>query len=216
MTYTLAVVAHPSRSTLANALGIKIDADAMCWDTTDIGGEENHLAAWQYLSDCDTKWGVVLEDDVYVTKGFRDQLSQVLRNAPSPVVSLYLGRGYPADWQDRIAAKITADVCWMTAESLLSPQGYAIATTLLPDMLATVAPLTEEMPIEEAVSWWCQERGYLVAHCRPSIVNHRDETPLRPKHHDADRTAWLFDWRDKWDESTTHLTSLRSAPLPTD
>ena len=223
MTYSIALVAHPSRSTLANSLGSQINADVMCWDVDGIGCEENHLQAWRYLSDADTEWGVVLEDDTYVVKGFRDQLDQVLKNAPSPVVSLYLGRGHPhggeSDWQNRIAAKIAADVCWLTAESLLSAQGYAIATTLIPDMLHTVTPLVEEMPIDEAISWWCQERGYLVAHCRPSIVNHRDETPLIQSRKDgqprtAKRVAWLFDWRDRWDESTSHLTSLRSAPLP--
>lgn len=216
MTYSIALVAHPSRSTLANSLGLQVNADALCWDVDGVGGEENHLAAWKYLSDGPDEWGVVLEDDIYVCRDFKAQLALVLNNAPSPVVSLYLGRGYPEDWQPRISAKIASDVCWLTAESLLSPQGYAIATTLIPDMLNTVTPLTDEMPIEEAISWWCQERGHLVSHCRPSIINHRDENPLREKKHATARTAWLFDWRDKWDDSTTHLTSLRSAPLPAD
>lgn len=225
MTFSIAVVAHPSRSTLANALGDTVKADVMSWDSTGIGCEANHLQAWEYLADTDTKWGVVLEDDTYVVDGFRDQLKQVLAVAPSPVVSLYLGRGHPhggtADWQNRIAAKIAADVCWLTAESLLSAQGYALPTTLIRDMLSTVTPLAtdEGLPIDEAISWWCQERCYLVAHCRPSIVNHRDETPLITSRRDgqpreAERVAWLFDWRDRWDDSTTHLTSLRSAPLP--
>lgn len=225
MTFSIAVIAHPSRSTIANALGDTVNADLMSWDATRIGCEANHIQGWEYLADCDTDWGVVLEDDVYVVRYFRDQLRQVLEVAPSPVVSLYLGRGHPhggeSDWQNRIAAKIAADVCWLTAESLLSGQGYAIATTLIPDMLATVKPLVtdEGLPIDEAISWWCQERGILVAHCRPSIVNHRDETPLIQVRKDgqprtAERVAWLFDWRDKWDESTSHLTSLRSAPLP--
>ena len=227
MTLSVAIVAHPSRSTLANSLGEAVKADAVCWDTTDIGCEANHLAAWRYLADSGDDWGVVLEDDTFVVKAFRDQLKQVLQYAPSPVVSLYLGRGHPhggeSDWQNRIAAKIAANVCWLTAESLLSGQGYAIATTLIPDMLATVTPLTEDdgLPIDEAISWWCQERGHLVSHCRPSIVNHRDETPLIQVRKDgqprtAERVAWLFDWRDKWDDSTTHLTSLRSAHLPED
>jgi GR25 family glycosyltransferase involved in LPS biosynthesis len=225
MTYSIAIVAHPSRSTLANGLGLSVRADAVCWDTTTVGCEENHLQAWRYLADSGDDWGVVLEDDTYVVDGFRDQLKQVLTYAPSPVVSLYLGRGHPhggeSDWQNRIAAKIATDVCWLTAESLLSGQGYAIATTLIPDMLATVTPLALEMPIDEAISWWCQERNILVAHCRPSIVNHRDETPLiqtrmdgQPR--DVERVAWLFDWRDKWDDSTSHLTSLRAVHLPAD
>lgn len=225
MTYSISIVAHPSRSTLANALGEAVKADAVSWDNTGIGCEANHLQAWKYMRDADTRWGVVLEDDTYVVDHFRDQLQQVLYHAPSPVVSLYLGRGHPhggsADWQNRIAAKIAADVCWLTAESLLSAQGYAIATTLIPDMLATVTPLAadDRLPIDEAISWWCQERGILVAHCRPSIVNHRDETPLITRRRDgqprqAERVAWLFDWREKWDDSTTHLTELRSAALP--
>jgi GR25 family glycosyltransferase involved in LPS biosynthesis len=220
---SVAIVAHPSRSSLANALAEKTGAEAVCWDTTSMGCEANHIAAWNWLRNDYDEWGVVLEDDTDVVPDFRNQLQQILAVAPSPVVSLYLGRGHPhggiADWQNRISAKISADVCWLTAESLLSGQGYAIANTLIPDMLATVTPLAEEMPIDEAISWWCQERGILVSHCRPSIVNHRDEQSLIQNRHDGQprtvkRTAWLYDSRDKWDNSTTHLTSLRAAHLP--
>ena len=222
---SIAIVAHPSRSTLANALAETVGAESLCWDTTNDGCEANHLAAWRWLRDSPDDWGVVLEDDTFVVSDFRDQLNQVLLHAPSPVVSLYLGRGHPhggeSDWQNRISAKIASEVCWLTAESLLSGQGYAIATTLIPDMLHTVTPLAQEMPIDEAISWWCQERGILVAHCRPSIVNHRDETSLIQQRHDGQprttaRVAWLFDRRDRWDDSTTHLTSLRAAHLPED
>lgn len=220
---SVAIIAHPARSTLANALAEKAGADTICWDSTNMGCEENHLAAWRWHKDSPDKWSVVLEDDTFVVPGFPDQLRQVLSTAPSPVVSLYLGRGHPhggvADWQNRISAKIASEVCWLTAESLLSGQGYAILTSLIPDMLSVVTPLAEEMPIDEAISWWCQERNILVAHCRPSIVNHRDEQPLIQQRHDgqprtADRVAWLFDSRDRWDDSTTHLTSLRAAHLP--
>ena len=221
---SVAVVAHPARSTFAQEVGSKSMAEAICWDTTGIGCEANHLAAWEWLRESPRPWSVVLEDDVDLVPDFIFQLGQVLAVTPSPVVSLYLGRGHPhggtADWQNRIGAKIATDVCWLTAESLLSGQGYAIKTELIPDMLSLVTPLTEDgMPIDEAVSVWCQERNILVAHCRPSIVNHKDLPPLIKKRKDgqprtAKRTAWLYSSRTCWDGSTAHLTNLRSAAIP--
>ena len=221
---TVAVVAHPARTSMANVVAFESGADAVCWDTSGIGCEANHMQAWRWLTESAQPWSVVLEDDVALVGQFTHQLGQVLAAAPSPVVSLYLGRGHPhggtTDWQNRISAKITADVCWLTAESLLSAQGCAIRTHLVPDMLALVEPLTKDgMPVDEAISVWCQERGHLVAHCRPSIVDHLDPPPLITKRADgqprtAKRTAWLFDGRTFWDSSTAHLTNLRSAAIP--
>lgn len=233
---TIAVIAHPARASLAEEIATTAGAEALSWDMNDIGCEANHLQAWTYLEGAKTPWAVVLEDDVTLAPNFCDQLGQVLSVAPSPVVSLYLGRGHPHggvfDWQSRISAKIATEVCWLTAESLLSAQGVAIRTELLTDMLEFVGPLSDPgmrrspknrrtpgMPIDEAISAWCQQRGILVSHTRPSIVDHKDLPPLITVRKDgqprtAKRTAWLFGERSEWDSSTAHLTSLRTATLP--
>lgn len=214
------MVAHPRRSAWVSHLANTTAAEAVSWDRHKIGCEANHLQAWNYLADSPEQWGVVIEDDVIPCQHFTRQLTQVLTAAPTPVVSLYLGRAHPhggADrWQDRIAAHIAADVCWLTADALLSGQGYAIRTELIPDMLETVTPLSanhrrkEQIPIDEAVSTWCRSRGYLVGHTRPSILNHLDGKTLIPQRADKQprrqgRVAWLFDWRERWDSSAQHL-----------
>lgn len=226
----IAIVAHPDRTAWVSLLADIAKPEAICWDTEGLGCERNHLAAWHWLAestaaDPDAHWGVVLEDDTIVVPDFLHQLRQVLHVAPTPIVSLYLGRAHPHggkdDWQNRIAARISRPVSFLTTDALLSAQGYAIAAPLIPDMIASVTPhlrpcrrRPHPMPIDEAITRWCRKNGHIVSHCRPSIVNHRDEAPLITERADGQprlpgRVAWLFGGREQWDSTAEYLAPVR-------
>ncbi len=231
---TIAIVAHPDRKEWVSLLADITRPEVICWDTDGRGCERNHLAAWHWLAestaaDPNAHWGVVLEDDTRVVPDFLHQLRQVLHFAPTPIVSLYLGRGHPhggtTDWQNRIAAKIAAPVSFLTADALLSAQGYAIAAPLIPEMIASITPrvkphrkATIPTPIDEAISQWAARRPQplLISHSRPSIVDHRDEAPLITTRKDGQprtlpRTAWLFDSREEWDSTAEYLAPVRKS-----
>lgn len=206
----IAVVAHPKRYSMACALMDGIAAEALALDDNGLGCARNHQRAWTWLKDGSSEWSVVLEDDALPVPHFRDQLNMALAKAPTPLVSLYLGRSRPMGAQPAIARVIARDVCWITSTHLLHGVGYAMRTELIPDMLDWVEDLE---PIDEAVTSWAQQNHYEIAYTRPSLVNHRDgETVLNfhpSMHADSSyagdsgdlRQAWLWGEREQWDDS---------------
>jgi hypothetical protein len=189
----IGVVAHPRRELMANELAAQVGAEVISWDTDRIGAERNHLRVWEWLADSSAEWGVVLEDDVIPCPGFHRNLTQATAHAPTPIISLYLGRGRCAGhsplYQQWIAQVITRDVSFITSPSLLSAQGYAMR----PEMFARHKEVCgfafhsgrRNIPIDEAVSVWLTKHrlGY-VSYCRHSVVDHRDGPTLVTDHRD--------------------------------
>jgi hypothetical protein len=156
-----------------------------------------------------------LEDDALPVKDFRTQLDAVLRAAPTPLVSLYLGRSRPPHWQSSIARVITRDEHFLTGTELLHHVAVAIRTPLIPGMLNFIRADTDyqngRLPIDEAVGRWARAASVTVSYAHPSIVNH-DHTldTVITKHvsqHRADRgqrsrqemrKAWAFGSRQQW------------------
>ena len=84
--------------------------------------------------------GIILEDDCVPVDGFRDQMAAAISAAPrchykdgnhcpAPIVSAYLGTGYPRYWQPGIGKAIQkADALnapWILSEHLLHAVAYA-------------------------------------------------------------------------------------------
>lgn len=205
------VVAHPQRLEQARHLAQETTAEAIAVDDGPFGCEVNHLRAWEWLGSGRSPWSVVLEDDAVPVPRFRYQLHAALKVAPTPIVSLYLGRTRPPHWQSSIAAAVghtrLQDACFLTAPALLHGVGYAIRTSLIPDLLARVPKLARSLPIDEAITVWARLAGHRISytwpslvdhHDGPSLINHRDGQPRR-----SGRVAWCADWREQW-TPTTH------------
>jgi hypothetical protein len=141
----------------------------------------------------------------------------VLSVAPGNLVSLYLGRGRPDQWQLPISQAISSEVCFLRCDELIHGVGYAIrAPLLLPLYTATVRSMAHsggKIELMEAMSRWAKRKGESFLYTRPSIVNHLDG-PTLCEHPDgqertqapdpsgtAIRKAWLFDARESWDSS---------------
>lgn len=182
----IAVVAHPLRQEEANTLANHVQADAVFWDHRSRGAGYNHLQAWRWLANTGAPYGVVLEDDVLPAPNFVNQLAAAILHAPSPFVSLYLGRGRPPQWQQRIAQVITQPVSYVTSRILLSAQGYAMKTELFEEA-KYVSPnlLQGRAPIDEAITGWLQSNRRIVSYCRESLVDHRDGPSLIEDHGDG-------------------------------
>jgi hypothetical protein len=216
----IVIVAHPSRTQphrdtsdrrrrerCADRLATEVCAEAVIWDNEGLGAEANHRRAWMYLSRADYDgYSVILEDDVRPVRDFVTQLRRVLNAAPTPVVSLYLGRGRPPHWQGAIATAITslptADTCWLTTDTLLGAVGYAIRNDLLASLL--IGTTDTGMPIDEQISEWARANGHEVGYCWPSIVEHRDDlAPVITTRADGQprierRVAWHVGERLTW------------------
>lgn len=227
MSVEVVVVAHPNRRGMAQALADRVGASAISWDSNQVGAAANHQQAWRYLMDLPVDWGVILEDDAEPVLGFRDQLSQVLAAAPADIVSLYLGRGRPDQWQLPISSVISQDVCFLRCSTLFHGVGYAVRTPLLrPMLLATHKAMAQsggKMELVDAMSAWAKRNHKTICYSRPSQVNHRDGQPVIADEDREDgqsrkvaadpsgtftRRAWMVGTHSHWQPSYTDI------PLP--
>lgn len=218
----IGVVAHISRLEIAEDLADKVNAEFMTVDTGELGAGRNHEKAWQWLEGSGGgEWSVLLEDDAVPIASFRKELKAALFNAPSPIVSLYLGRGRPPHWQDSIGSVITSQACWLLANELLHHVGVAIRTHLVDDMLTRLAAdhdyVWGKLPIDEAIGRWVRYRDRKVAYANPSLVDHNFRLPTTiDKHvsqHPQDdgarhalqqRKAWKLGTR-QWDRTFAEI-----------
>lgn len=222
----IAVVAHHDRRDRVDALADSVFAEAVAMDGPDdpVGHFVNHLRAWSWLAGGSCPWSVVMEDDAVPLpaargpEGFRRQLHGALAVAPGPVVSLYLGRSRPPQWQPTIARTVDrADACFLSSTHLLHGVGYAIRTELIPDMLKSITPLQQTLPIDEAVSLWCRARNHQILYTWPSLVDHLDGPTLIPDRvgeYDLPRRAWRHGYRGEgWTSSVTRLPTPAEIPI---
>lgn len=160
-------------------------------------------------------WTVVLEDDAVPVPFFRTQLAKALAVAPAGIVSLYLGRSRPPQWQKRIEratyGAIAQDANFILHNRLLHCVGVAIKSRLVAQMLETVSlNACRDLPIDEAITAWARAHRYGVAYTWPSLVDHADG-PTLAYHRDMandereryPRKAWRTGTRTHW--GTAHV-----------
>lgn len=203
----IAIVTHEGRAAHAQILAEKIGAEAMSVDDIKMGCEANHRRTWSWLASGNARWSVILEDDVVVAPAFRFQLAQILTKAPTPIVSLYLGRGRPPHHQGAIATAITSlpseNTCFLLGKDLLSAQGYAVHTNLLSTFLAATTD-RPDVPIDEQFSAVARGLEIPISYTWPSIVDHREDlAPVISTRADGQarterRVAWKFGGRHSW------------------
>jgi hypothetical protein len=200
----IAIVAHEERAAMAEALMEQTNASFISWDDGSAGAEANHRKAWEWHKEHTLGWALVLEDDAEPVPGFLRQASAALAEAPSQVVSFYLGQSRPPQWQQKISdaiAKADAnDAHWILSTALIHGVAVAIKSELIPSMLnwVTQTPL----PIDEAISHWCRAHHKVVAYTHPSLVDHADTGTLI-KHRDklprdTGRVAWRTGSHKHW------------------
>lgn len=216
------VVGHYSRKERAEKLAEDLGA-SLFLDSGQLGARRNHMLAWKTLAYrmlSKEDWALVIEDDAEPVEGFQDELKAALIRAPSPVVSLYLGRARPPHWQASIAEVVALPDCWLVAREMLHGVAIAVRGDMVFPMVQGVRDVLghqKDLPVDEAIGVWCRRSGYLVSYTHPSLVDHADIPSVISEHlsgHDGDSTsytsfpedprvprrAWVTGSRDgKWD-----------------
>ncbi|HJT91697.1 MAG TPA: hypothetical protein VJ777_07095 [Mycobacterium sp.] len=179
------IVAHEARRARANLLHREVSdyfQTGMFLDDGSLGCDYNHLRAWESIAAAtDAPWCMVLEDDAAPIRQLGYHLGQALYYSPAPVVSLYLGRGRPVQWQRRITRAVAAGRPWIVASHLLHCVAVCVRTELVMGMLARVREAIESparKPIDEAISEWLLANSLPVAYTNPSLVDHADLAPV--------------------------------------
>lgn len=209
--YAIGIVAHVTRLEMAHKLSTIVQAKLVNPDDGTLGCSGNHGWVQARLAS-EPGWSVILEDDAMPCNAFYDDLMWCLEHAPHPIVSLYLGTGYPANWQQRAADAVAADTSWIICPRLLHCVGYAIGPEIKRELAGWMAQNKRGpgMPPDESVSVWANAHGIKVAYTNPSLVDHRDgrtaiEARYPYKAHAAGRNrvrrAYNTRQRLTWDDS---------------
>lgn len=200
------VVVHPDRLQQGELLAFALGAEVM------VDSGRGHLAtadlAWG-LPAGGAGWVVVWEDDAVPVPGIAQQLPAALQVAPSPVVSLYAGSGYPLHAQDAVRRVLgraeEADACWWQAKAVFWGVAVAIRADLVHDMLAYLRRV--KRPYDERLSYWTRTAGHKVSYCIPSLADHLDGpsvTKGRPQRQQP-RRAFRTGGREVWTSATIKL-----------
>lgn len=214
MTTRIGVVADVRRrdedgEIMGEVLASKVGAEVISIDDGMLGHTNHSIKVWTNLAQRGGDWAVVLEDDAKPVDGFREQLDMALANAPSGVVSLYLGQGYPTAWQRFIKKAVTNQRAnYVVSTHVLHSVALAIRVELINDMLRFISWLSDEdkkWPFDEQVTHWARQRGNDVVYTWPSLVDHADGESLihHPEGQGSDgiaRVAWKVGTRKAWNK----------------
>lgn len=209
----IGIVAHESRTQKALNLFHEIGADKIYFDDGTLGCEGNHRWAWADLARNaeDDEFLVVIEDDALPCNDFREQLDAALRVAPTDVVSLYLGKSRPIQWQGFVRQAVSRagleDACWITANAMLHAVGVAIRG---PDLVESMLNRTSQSsrPIDDRITMWVRQFGHEVSYCWPSLVDHDDALPttvVDRQVREPGRVAWRSGTRSRWTRRAVRL-----------
>lgn len=208
-TVTAAVVAHVDRTEWATELVATLGRwypTTFSLDDGRLGCTGNHLRTWRKLAETQpqTPWTMVIEDDAVPIPAFGPCLDSVLRHAPAPIVSLYLGTGRPAHAQSAIVRAVATDLPFIVGSRLLHCVAVCVRTSLIGELIAGAERAAHEAdkPIDEAITEWMRSRCLPVAYTNPSLVDHADQgalathqwgndgNPRRVAHHTGTRWNW--------------------------
>lgn len=174
----IGIVAHTERTPQAEKLRFAVHADFLSYDDGTLGCDAHHKEVLQRLAGMPSRWSVVLEDDAEPIINMEYQLRYALALAPSPIVSLYLGKQRPPQFQpailDAIERADAAGANYIVSTRLMHAVGYAIRSDILPSLLKHFST----RPIDEHITGWAKLHGHLISYTWPSLVDHADTPTL--------------------------------------
>jgi hypothetical protein len=174
----IGVVSHVKREEMAAELSKQLSPEMVAPDDGTLGAGMNHYTVLQRLREkYPSRWLVILEDDAKPVQGLREQLAMALPTAPSKIVSLYLGTGYPAQYQRLFSEAIGQhpDTCWLLHAQLRHGVGYCIHPEIARALLIRMEKLIRQhYAPDDAISWWAQRNREVVSYTNPSLVDHAD------------------------------------------
>lgn len=214
MKINIVIVAHKKRRDQAHALSDIVQANHICMDDGTLGVNANHRNAWTWHKNHPSDWAVVLEDDAVPCKEFRHQTAQALEAAPAQIVSLYLGRLCPANWQNVVeSATERAEkekACFIVGQRNLHAVGLACTYGNVKYLLGGMT-LFGVYAVDDAISSWTTRNNIDVAYTWPSLVDHADgDSLVQPLHGDPrpagfGRVAWKHGVRKSWNSKVVPL-----------
>lgn len=181
MRITAAVMAHPKRKKLAEALSrqlkkypfvdVSISYDAPDASTHDDEWNNGKRAMLAGVGRGD--WHVVVQDDAILTPNFYENIEGAIRSVPTKsLISLYTGKPRPLGKRVETAVKKVRDETWLSYWLLLWGVGLLIPSDHIKPMLEFVEGRTE--PYDTRIGIAYQRNRLPVYYTMPSLVDHND------------------------------------------
>ncbi|AKJ72561.1 glucosyltransferase [Gordonia phage GMA2] len=181
MSVNYTVVGDTRRKSQALDLVEKLDASLALDSHGRWGPGINHLRAWVLGNTLKSDWIAVIEDDAILCDDFVEKVDKLLETAPTDVVSLYLGTGYPRHLvrsaQSAVELAESRGENWLTLHTLNHAVCVLVRQSRVNDMLSVILPRRHHAA-DEAISEWAQLRGIRISYPTVSLVDHRDEEPI--------------------------------------
>lgn len=179
----LGIVGHPDRADSIDWLADLIQPDVVQIDDEALGCGANHIVTLERTLeralDDGKEWVAVMEDDAIPVDGFRNHLELCLFYAPSKIVSLYLGTGYPQQYQAMFAEAVNADTCWIAHPWMRHAVAYClhidVAEAVLEEMRSLIA---RRWAPDDAIGEFTKRNYLFVSYTNPSLVDHLDGTTV--------------------------------------
>ena len=186
----LVIVAHHSRRDQAEALAARVGADHVSVDWESRGARWGHLQALLWAS-AQRRRVWIMEDDAVAPTDFKARAAEWQGRFPGDLVSGYLGRQRPPQFQGQIRSKLAAaearGLDWLSLPTLIHGVCYSIPT-------GSVGRVVRDLPSGAADYAVGQAWGHPPIYTIPSLVDHADGLPVE-RHPDGQtrrpgRTAW--------------------------
>lgn len=183
------VIGDTRRKDRAVDLAHKLNA-SLALDTDGRWGPTvNHRRGWTLGNTEKCDWVVVIEDDAILCDNFLDNARDALDNAPTPLVSFYLGTSYPAHLvckaEQMLEKAENEGDDWLQLDTLNHAVCVALRVPLVDSMLDYVAE--RRRPIDEAITEWAQSMRVKVSYPVISLVNHLDDETIIAQNQRSDR-----------------------------
>lgn len=173
------ICAHSARLDKAVRL-LETIGGVLTLDLGDRGATPNHIQAWEEAYESNTigaEWLAVIEDDAQPEPFIHQDMGLILAEAPTPIVSGYLGTGRPPQYQHLIADAMELEPTWIVCDELLHHVAVFVRTELVPSLIESMKN-RPSFPCDEAVSVWAQNNGHPVGYPVPSPFDHEDGVPV--------------------------------------
>lgn len=208
-TNSFGIVAHPSRIPQSRELHKQLPYSAVTVDYEGVGNGENHLRCWREVAQKDADWYTVIEDDAILCDNFLRHLGEAQEQAPTDVVSWYVGTGRPTRFQGRMPRRLAAadrtHSTWFVSNFMFHAVAISIRANRVRNMLAFCENLPNDVA-DDRLTKWVQHARLRVAYSIPSLVDHSDGKSLNPRAATSQRVAWRFG-------EPTRPWTVRSEPL---
>lgn len=189
-----AVIAHHTREQAAHTLADRLGA-VMFVDGKRRGAFWNHRRALEWAVTQDHP--VIVEDDAILCDSFEALAEEWATRFPNELLSFYLGRSRPPQYQAEIKTRLAeADADgtdWIELCQLIHGVAYTLPGALVPDVIGNLTNGPADFAIGRA---WTAATGRHIIYPSVSLVDH-DDVPSIEQHVDGirargTRRAWRF------------------------